>query len=159
MNTIDVPYSKSEVHRDIAFAWRAQQAGRIDELNDEFRILAVVLAEHPEWVHLWEATVNDTVGDSIVTSEGVDPFMRVTTEAAGELMIQVHPNGRLAYQHLRSEGWTHKAARAEIIEAQLGVFLAVHMPDFNGKRVTDLDAVFKRIRSGESTEDIFAIEE
>ncbi len=148
----------------LALAWRARQAGKIDELSDEIRRLAKVIAEHPEWYHLWEVADDDLVGDSdIIPSEGVSPFAQVTVEAAGEGLIEENPEGRLTYQHLRSERWTHKDARAEICRAFIGSLWWASKAAKEGKPYTlyplaDLDHVFKRIRSGESAEEIFAQE-
>ncbi len=148
----------------LALAWRARQAGKIDELSDETRRLANVMAEHPEWYHLWEVADDDVVGDTdIVTSEGVSPFGQVAIEAGGEGLIEENPEGRLTYQHLRSEGWTHKDARAEICRAFIGSLWWASKAAKEGKPYTlyplaDLDHVFKRIRSGESAEEIFAQE-
>ena len=144
-----------------ALAWHAQQAGLIDDLSDETRRLAKVMAEHSEWYHLWEAADDDLVGDSdISTSEGISPFGQVATEAAGEGLIEENPEGRLTYQHLRSEEWSHKDARAEICRAFLGSLFWANKAISEGKAHTDypladLDSVFRRMRSGELAEEIF----
>ena len=169
MSADDDPNVKSELRhlsrKALALAWRARQDGTIDALSKESQRLAKVMAEHPEWYHLWEGADDDLVGDSdIVTSEGVSPFLQVTVEAAGEGLIEENPEGRLTYQHLRSEGWAHKDARAEICRAFMGSYHWVGKAVHEGKPNTfyplaDLDHVFKRMRSGESAEEIFAGEE
>ena len=142
-------------------AWCAHKAGMIDELSDETRRLAKVMAEHTDWYHLWDAADDELVGDSdITTSKGVSPFGQVATEATGEGLIEENPEGRLTYQHLRSEDWTHEDARAEICRAFLGFLFWANKAVTEGKPHTfyplaDLDHVFKRIRLGESAEEIF----
>jgi hypothetical protein len=61
----------------------AQMKG--EQFNDDDRRTAAAMAEHPEYVHLWDRI--DQLSDAEITADGTNPIPHITMHAAVESQI------------------------------------------------------------------------
>ena len=64
--------------------WQLAQMGG-EQLNDEDRRTAAVMAEHSEYAHLWDRL--DRLSDAEITKGGANPILHITMHAAVESQI------------------------------------------------------------------------
>lgn len=63
--------------------WQTAQAG--GKLDEEGRLTARIMAEHPEYVHLWDRL--DRLSDAEITKDGTNPILHITTHGIIENQI------------------------------------------------------------------------
>ncbi len=138
-----------------AAVWEAHKAGL--PLDGESALLAESMAEHPEWIGLWDSlgTLEDT---EILTADGVNPLARISVDIAVKGLIS--PSGeeiaRRAYRKLISEGVPESEAHGEIGRVLLGWWWTMAQKNTPPQKAKKLLLSFlKRLIAGETAEDIF----
>ncbi len=157
MMGIEEPYAgmRNWSRAEIAKIWRTYLAG--EPLRGEERILVDRLAAHPEWADWWVRA--DDLGDAkVMTPEGVNPFLRVSVEAAVEGMIgqDGEPAVRETHRQLLLDGLTDQEAKDEIARVFLGTLWTIgtgRVPPAEGDRF--FHAALRRLAAGETAEEIF----